>query len=229
MWDGDPVSLHPHTPVESARRYVDLIGADKIMAEGQRAFDAGRLPVGRRDPAQAGVRRARQPGGPRAAGRRLRADGLPDRGPAVARHLPHRRPRAARRRAARRRSPPPARTPSWPCRIDILFDFAAVHVIGERGRRGRPPHRLHLHRPATRPGRSGSSAACSTPAAAHPRTPSSPSPGPRPRSSACCSSPPPPAQLAQAGKIKLDGDEAALDDLAGVLDDFDPNFNIVTP
>ena len=41
MWDGDPVSLHPHVPVESAKRYVDLIGAEKILAEGQRAFDDG--------------------------------------------------------------------------------------------------------------------------------------------------------------------------------------------
>ncbi len=40
MWDGDPVSLHPHTPVDSAQRYVELIGAEKILAEGQRAFDA---------------------------------------------------------------------------------------------------------------------------------------------------------------------------------------------
>jgi alkyl sulfatase BDS1-like metallo-beta-lactamase superfamily hydrolase len=40
MWDGDPVSLHPHPPADSARRYVDLIGADQILAEGQRAFDA---------------------------------------------------------------------------------------------------------------------------------------------------------------------------------------------
>ena len=36
MWDGDPVSLHPHPPVEAANRYVDLIGADAILAEGRR-------------------------------------------------------------------------------------------------------------------------------------------------------------------------------------------------
>jgi alkyl sulfatase BDS1-like metallo-beta-lactamase superfamily hydrolase len=41
MWDGDPVSLNPHPPVESARRYVDVFGADAILAEGKRAFDAG--------------------------------------------------------------------------------------------------------------------------------------------------------------------------------------------
>ena len=41
MWDADPVSLHPHIPVESAKRYVDLIGAEKILQEGRRAFEAG--------------------------------------------------------------------------------------------------------------------------------------------------------------------------------------------
>ena len=37
------------------------------------------------------------------------------------------------------------------------------------------------------------------------------------------------AQLAQAGQIELDGDESALATLAGLLEEFDPNFNIVTP
>ena len=31
--------------------------------------------------------------------------------------------------------------------IDILFDFASVHVIGEQGGRGRHPDRLRIHRP----------------------------------------------------------------------------------
>ena len=35
--------------------------------------------------------------------------------------------------------------------------------------------------------------------------------------------------LAQAGKIKLTGDESVLTTFAGLLDQFDPNFNIVTP
>ena len=39
MWDGDPVSLHPHPPVESAKRYVDFIGRDKVLAEGRRAIE----------------------------------------------------------------------------------------------------------------------------------------------------------------------------------------------
>ena len=64
---------------------------------------------------------------------------------------------------------------------------------------------------------------------AHPRTPNSPSPAPRPPWSASCSTPRPPANSPQAGKIELDGDLSVLTTFAGVLDQFDPNFDIVTP
>ncbi|MDJ0114581.1 alkyl sulfatase C-terminal domain-containing protein, partial [Rhodococcus erythropolis] len=37
------------------------------------------------------------------------------------------------------------------------------------------------------------------------------------------------AELAKAGKISLTGDETALETLGGLLDTFDPSFNIVTP
>jgi ubiquinone biosynthesis protein UbiJ len=36
-------------------------------------------------------------------------------------------------------------------------------------------------------------------------------------------------QLAQAGKIKLDGDQSVPTTLAGLMDEFDPNFAIATP
>jgi alkyl sulfatase BDS1-like metallo-beta-lactamase superfamily hydrolase len=36
-------------------------------------------------------------------------------------------------------------------------------------------------------------------------------------------------RLAEAGQIQLDGDASVLATLAGVLDEFDPNFAIVTP
>jgi alkyl sulfatase BDS1-like metallo-beta-lactamase superfamily hydrolase len=39
MWDGDPVSLHPHTPVDSAQRLVAMVGRDAILAEGRRAIE----------------------------------------------------------------------------------------------------------------------------------------------------------------------------------------------
>lgn len=37
------------------------------------------------------------------------------------------------------------------------------------------------------------------------------------------------SRLVQAGKIRLDGDETALETLAGLMDTFDPDFSIVTP
>ncbi|MER5838319.1 alkyl sulfatase C-terminal domain-containing protein, partial [Streptomyces sp. NPDC002130] len=36
-------------------------------------------------------------------------------------------------------------------------------------------------------------------------------------------------RMAKAGQISLDGDESALETLGGLLDTFDPSFNIVTP
>ncbi|WP_431070700.1 alkyl sulfatase C-terminal domain-containing protein [Microbacterium phyllosphaerae] len=36
-------------------------------------------------------------------------------------------------------------------------------------------------------------------------------------------------QLADDGHVQLDGDAAVLNELADVMDEFDPNFNIVTP
>ena len=41
FWDGDPASILPLLPQEHAKRHVALIGRDKILAEGGKAFDAG--------------------------------------------------------------------------------------------------------------------------------------------------------------------------------------------
>ena len=115
MWDGDPVSLHPHPPVESARRFVDFVGTEQIMAEGRRAFDAADY----RWAAQVlhmlvfaqPENQARE-----APGRCLRADGLPGGGAAVARSLPQCRPRAARGCPARLLRHRQLRHRSWRCR-----------------------------------------------------------------------------------------------------------------
>jgi linear primary-alkylsulfatase len=40
-WNGDPASILPLLPVEHAKRHVDLIGRDTIIAEGRRAIDSG--------------------------------------------------------------------------------------------------------------------------------------------------------------------------------------------
>ena len=53
MWDGDPVSLHPHTPVDSAHPLRRPHRCRAILAEGQRAFDEGDYRWAVVDPAQA--------------------------------------------------------------------------------------------------------------------------------------------------------------------------------
>jgi len=41
FWDGDPATIYPLLPDETARRHVALIGRDKILAEGREAIAAG--------------------------------------------------------------------------------------------------------------------------------------------------------------------------------------------
>ena len=229
MWDGDPVSLHPHT---AGRLGEAVRGPDRRREDprrGRAGVRRGRLPVGRGDPAQAGVRRARQPGRARTAGRRVRADGLPGRGSAVARHLPHRGQGAARgRRAGRVRHRQPGHA-SWPCRstscstsppctstatkaaeVDLRIDFAFTDLDQtwtmwvRRGvlnaRRGASPD--------TQLTVSGPKAALVgvvlQPAARGPAGPGRTDHARR-RPWRCSTA------------------------FAGVIDEFDPNFNIVTP
>ncbi|MYR07745.1 MBL fold metallo-hydrolase [Gordonia sp. SID5947] len=41
-FDGNPATLHPHPPVESAKRYVDFMGgADTVLAKARRSFEEG--------------------------------------------------------------------------------------------------------------------------------------------------------------------------------------------
>ncbi|MEU6586905.1 alkyl sulfatase dimerization domain-containing protein [Nocardia sp. NPDC046763] len=41
FWDGDPATIYPLLPQDNAERHVDLIGADRILAEGRKALGAG--------------------------------------------------------------------------------------------------------------------------------------------------------------------------------------------
>jgi alkyl sulfatase BDS1-like metallo-beta-lactamase superfamily hydrolase len=40
-WDGDPASILPLTPADNARNHIDLIGRDKILAAGRSAIESG--------------------------------------------------------------------------------------------------------------------------------------------------------------------------------------------
>ena len=227
MGDGDPVSLHPHPPVESAQRYVDLIGDDAILAEGHRAFDAAdyrwaaeilhKLVFAQPDnqaarelQADAYEQMGYQIEGPQwrgmllTAARELREGALP----------------------ASFATASPDTMMAMP--IDILFDFAAVHVNGEEA--AKVDLRVNftftdLNETWTAWVKRGVLNARNGAAADAQLTIS----GPKAALMGVVLQPAAASQLSRAGKIQLNGDESALATLAGVMDEFDPNFNIVVP
>ncbi|MFC8042096.1 alkyl/aryl-sulfatase [Nocardia sp. NPDC057353] len=131
MWDGDPVSLHPHPPVASAKRLVAFAGADRILAEGRRAFDAGDY----RWAAQ--ILHALVFAEPEhTAAKQLQADayeqlGYQSEGPQWRGIF-----LSAAKELREGTQPPPYVTASadsvLAMPIDLLFDFVAVHIVGER-------------------------------------------------------------------------------------------------
>ena len=228
MWDGDPVSLHPHPPVESAKRFVDLLGAQKILDEGKRAFDAAdyrwaaeilhKLVFAQPENAEA---------------RNLQADvyeqmGYQAEGPqwrgiylSAALEL---------REGAQ---PAPYVTASQDSvlamPIDILFDFVAIHLIGDKA----TDAELRIDFVFTDRGDEAWTAwvkrgVLNARKGASPNTQLTVS-GPKAALVGALLQPGAAAELAKAGQISLDGDESALETLGGLLDTFDPSFNIVTP
>jgi alkyl sulfatase BDS1-like metallo-beta-lactamase superfamily hydrolase len=228
MWDGDPVSLHPHPPVESAQRYVELIGADQVLAEGERAIAAGDY----RWAAQILHKLVfAQPGNQ--AARELQADayeqlGYQAEGPqwrgiflTAAKELRDGVQHAVFATASL--------DTILAMPIDILFDFAAVHVIGEKAAKVdlnidfaftdqdqtwsvRVRHGVLNARPGT--AQAGAQLTVSGPKAALVGVVLAPASA---------------ARLAQAGQVTLNGDASVLETLAGLMDEFDPDFPVVTP
>jgi alkyl sulfatase BDS1-like metallo-beta-lactamase superfamily hydrolase len=228
MWDGDPVSLHPHPPVRTAERFVALIGEDRILAEGRRAFDDGdyrwaaqilhTLVFARPDhrdarelQADAYEQLGYQAEGPQwrgvflSAAKELR-DGV---------------------RPTNVSTASPDTIAAMP--VDLLLDFVAVHLNGPKA--ADADLRLHLRftdqddatwtlwiRRGVLNARRGASG--------RPRLSLA---GPKAALAAALLQPSTADRLVRAGTLTLDGDEQALHTLAALLDDFDPNFPIVTP
>jgi alkyl sulfatase BDS1-like metallo-beta-lactamase superfamily hydrolase len=227
MWDGDPVSLHPHPPVESAKRFVDLLGAEKILAEGRRAFEA------------ADYRWAAEilhklvfadPGNTEA--KNLQADAYEQMGYQAEGPQWRGIYLSAARELREGALPPPYVTASedsiLAMPIDILFDFAAVHVDGDKAagvdlRIGfvftdlEETWTVRVKRGVLNARRG---------AAADTQVTLS---GPKAALVGAVLQPAAAGKLAEAGQITVDGDATALQTYAGVLDQFDPSFNIVTP
>jgi alkyl sulfatase BDS1-like metallo-beta-lactamase superfamily hydrolase len=228
FWDGDPASLFPLTPVDNATRHVELIGADRILAEGRRAIDAAdyrwavqilhHLVFAQPDHAEA---------------RQLMADayeqlGYQMEGPqwrgiflSAAMELRQGVDMSTMGTSA-------AYDSVLAMPTDLLFDFAAVHVIGDIAAdvdirinisidetseewtlwvRNGVLNARPAHVPEATLTVSGDKTAIATlllaPTAA--------------------------TKLINSGALKTVGDVRVLDSLAAVMDRFDPAFNLVTP
>jgi alkyl sulfatase BDS1-like metallo-beta-lactamase superfamily hydrolase len=227
MWDGDPVSLHPHTPVDSAQRYVDFIGADAILAEGRRAFEAAdyrwvaellhKLVFAQPDNQEA---RELQADAYEQMG--YQAEGPQWRGVFL----------CAARELRDGVQPAPFTTASEDTilgmPVDIFFDFVGVHVKGPEA--STIDLRIDLTftdldetwtmwvKRGVLNARKGASGQAQLRVA-----------GPKGALVGVLLQPASAVQLAAGGHITLDGDESVLETLGRVLDTFDPNFNIVTP
>ncbi|MFG2613987.1 alkyl/aryl-sulfatase [Streptomyces anulatus] len=227
MWDGDPVSLHPHPPVETARRFVDLIGADGIMAEGQRAFDGADY----RWAAQIlHTLVFAQPDNQ--AARELQADAYEQMGYQVEgpqwRGIYLTAAKELREGIQAATFATASRDTIMAMPIDILFDFVAVHVIGEKA----ATVDLRIDFTFTENGETWTMwvarGVLNARRGASPDTQLTVT-GPKPALVSVLLEPDGAAKLDEAGKVELDGDPSALSAFAGLLDTFDPNFDIVTP
>ncbi len=227
MWDGDPVTLHPHTPVDTAHRYVELIGAEQIMAEGHRAIEEGDYRWAAQILhhlvfAQPGNQAARdlqadayeqlgyQAEGPQwrgiylTAARELREGVLP----------------------AKFATASPDTLEAMP--VDLLFDYAAVHLIGDKAAKVdlrtnfaftdiRETWAMSIRHGVlnARPGADADAQLTVS--------------GPKAGLASVLLRPRTAKSLAGSGTISVFGDQSVLETYAGLLEKFDPDFAIVTP
>lgn len=227
MWDGDPVSLHPHPPEASAKRFVEFAGADNILAEGRRAIEAAdyrwaveilhKLVFAQPDNTEA---RSLQADAYEQMG--YQAEGPQWRGIFLSAALELREGV----------QPVPFVTASpdtiLAMPVDILFDFVAVHVDGPKA----ADVDLHIdltftdrHETWTMWIRRGTLGARR---GASPDTHLTVS-GSKAALTGVLLRPDSATVLAKSGAITLDGDAGELASLGSVLDEFDPAFPIVTP
>ncbi|WP_327149821.1 alkyl/aryl-sulfatase [Nocardia sp. NBC_01329] len=227
MWDGDPVSLHPHPPVESARRFVEFAGADAILAEGKRAVAAADYRWAAQilhalvfaDPENTEARELQADSYEQMG---YQAEGPQWRGVFL----------SAAKELRLGVQPAPYVTASedsvLAMPIDILFDFVAVHIVGDRADGVDITIALDftdLGEQWTMWVRRG---------VLNARRGSTPEPrltvtGSKKALTGMLLKPAMAEELAASGVVRLAGDHAALTDLAAILDDFDPAFPIVTP
>ncbi|NGO74149.1 MBL fold metallo-hydrolase [Streptomyces sp. YC504] len=229
FWDGDPSTILPLLPQDNARRHVDLIGRDKLLQEGRDAIAAGdyrwavqalhHLVFADPDDTEA---------------KELQADAYEQLG--YQQEVPQYRGiflTAAKELREGVRTEGQLNTGSLDTilamPIDLLFDFAAVHINGPAAADvdirvnftftgpAEQPWTMWVHHGVlnARPGHAADAQLSVS--------------GPKPALAALLLKPAAAAEaLAQQG-MTAEGDVTALDRLAEVTDAFDPHFNISVP
>jgi linear primary-alkylsulfatase len=227
-WDGDPASILPLTPADNARKHVELIGRDKILAEGRKAFDSGDY----RWAVQA-LHHAVFADPEDTEAKELQADAYEQLGY----QQENTQYRAICLSAAKelREGVVTEGTPATGSLdsilgmpIDLLFDFAAIHVIPTRAANtdiainftftdaGGDWHMWVRNGVLNaRPG--------------HTDTATLTLSGPKAALAALLLEPDNAKVIIDKAGVETDGDVAALDTLASVLDTFNPHFTLATP
>lgn len=231
LWDGDPVSLHPLPPVETARRLVDLVGAKVILDEGRRAIGAADYRWAAQILhslvfAQPGNKEARELQADAYEQLGYQAEGPQWRGVYL----------CAAQELRSGISPVGVVTASADSIVSMpigtLFDYAAVHVVGELA--ARADVRLAFHFTDVPENerdwhlwvaRGVLNARRGAPDRAVQLTVT----GPKAALAQVLVAPATAAGLAERGTVTLDGDRAALRAYGDLVEDFDPAFAVVTP
>lgn len=227
MWDGDPVSLNPLPAAESAVRYVELVGAEGILAEGRRAVDEGDYRwaveiLHKLVFAEPGNQEARELQADAYEQMGYQAEGGQWRGVflTMAREL---REGVVRQAFTTVASDVLASMP-----VDLLFDYAAVRIIGELAAEAD----LRIDFAFTDLGETWSvvvrNGVLNARRGACDETRLTVR-GPKAAIVGVVLQPTGVADAVAGGGLELDGDAAALNDYAGLLDTFDPSFPIGTP
>ncbi|MEU2678216.1 alkyl sulfatase dimerization domain-containing protein [Streptomyces sp. NPDC007107] len=232
FWDGDPATIMPLLPQDDAKRHVELIGRDRILSEGRAANDAGdyrwavqilhHLVFADPDDTDA---------------KNLQADAYEQLG--YQQEVPQYRAiflTAAQELREGVRTEEDLHTDTadtiLAMPIDLLFDFAAVHIIGSAAADADIRVNFGFSKPEgtdsepwtmwvrngvlnARPGHSPDAQLTVT--------------GAKAVLAAVLLDPSRATDAATAHRLTIEGDITALAALADVMDTFDPHFNIVTP
>lgn len=227
-WDGDPASILPLVPADNARRHLDLIGRDQVLAEGRRAIESGDY----RWAVQV-LHHAVFADPDDTEAKELQADAYEQLGyqqeNTQYRAICLSAAKELREGVLTEGTPTTASMDSiLGMPIDLLFDYTAIHLIGDAAGTidlamnftftdaGGDWHMWVRHGVLNaRPGHTGAATLTLT--------------GPKAALATLLLQPGNAKAIIENTGLTADGDAGTLERLASVLDTFDPHFNLVIP